>query len=263
MSKLELNIIDGPDGRKIAYRRKGEGEPIVLFHGITENSEIFEPIIEELAKDYDVIAIDMAGHGGSSAPQIVTMEEMANDAGLLIHSLQLHAPMLIGHSYGAMIAGALSANGIGSGLILIDQMFELSAFREALLANRENLEGDNFHPFIDQLFLSMGMDKVDKDIYQKLEKCHAQADKDFVLAQWAGVLADDITPLTQQIDAVLHAVKIPVLSIHSTPENDAYRQWFVERVPQAQVEFWGDLGHWPHLVEKTKFCQRVKEFDNR
>ncbi len=263
MSKEELNIIDGADGRKIAYRRGGEGKPLVLLHGITESSKVFEPVIKNLAKDHEIIAIDMAGHGESSAPEIVTLEEMAADAGLLIHTLGLDAPLLIGHSYGAMVASALGANGVGSGIILIDQMFELSAFREALLANRELLEGENFHPFIDQLFLSLGMDKLDKKSFELLSDLHAKAEQDFVLAQWAGVLADNMTPLAETIDGMLHAIKVPVLSLHSMEENEDYRKWFIERVPQAQVEFWGDLSHWPHLTQSENFCQRVREFDPR
>lgn len=265
MTPPEITLIDGPDGRKIACRRKGEGKPVVLLHGITEGSEIFAPTMDLLSKDYDVVAIDMAGHGASSAPGNVGMEEMAADAGLLIHTLGLEAPLLIGHSYGGIIAGVLGANGIGSGIILVDQPFELTGFREQLLANREHLEGEGFHPFIDQLFLSIGMDKLNKHDFDLLSAYHAKADQDFVLAQWAGVLADDITPLEQTIDGVLRSIEKPLLSLHAMGKNDgsAYKSWLLRRVPHAQVEFWGDLGHWLHLVEPVKFCQRVKEFDQR
>ncbi len=265
MNNIETNQMDGPEGRKIAWRRTGAGDPVLLLHGITEGSVVFEPVMERLADDYDVVAIDMAGHGDSSAPGIVGMNEMAADAGLLAQTLGLKNPLLIGHSYGGIIAGILAANGLGCGAVLVDQMFELSEFRKALLANRELLEGENFHPFIDQLFMSLGMDKLNRDDFTLLENLHARADQDFVLAQWAGVLADDIGPLEELTDGVLRAIKSPLLSMHAMDEATGapYREWLVERVPHAQVEFWGDLGHWLHLVEPDRFCQHVRDFDPR
>ncbi|HHS83188.1 MAG TPA: alpha/beta hydrolase, partial [Devosia sp.] len=178
----EPTIIDGPEGRKIAYRRAGSGSSVLLLHGITEGSETFLPVIDNLAADHDVVAIDMAGHGLSSAPEIVGLEQMAMDAGLLVQTLGLENPLLVGHSYGAIIAAALASNGLGCGAVLVDQAFELSAFRELLLANREQLQ-ENFHPFYDQMFESFGMDKLGERDRKLLSHMHAQADRDFVLAQ--------------------------------------------------------------------------------
>ena len=265
MSDIQTNVMDGPQDRKIAWRRAGKGHPIVLLHGITEGSIVFEPVIKQLARDYDVVAIDMAGHQGSSAPGIVGMAEMVADAGMLIQTLRLEDPVLLGHSYGAIIAGALSANGVGCATILIDQLFELRGFREMLLNNRELLEGENFHLFFDQFFASFGMDKLNPSDRDLLAQLHAKADQQFVLAQWAGVMAEDIGPVEELTDGVLRSISTPLLSLHSMDEDagKSYKDWFLQRVPHAKVEFLGDLSHWPHLVETQNFCRRVKEFDPR
>ena len=259
-----VTIVEGPEARKIAYRRKGAGKPVVLIHGITEGSIAFEPVMERLAPDYDVLAIDMAGHGQSTASGIVGLEQMAADCGLLIQTLGLDRPLLVGHSYGAIIGAVLASNGLGCGAVLVDQPFELGAMREFLLASRDQLE-NSFHPFIDRFFESMGMDKLNAHDNKLLADMHARADREFVLAQWAGVMADDPTPVMELTDSILRAIKLPVLSIHALDEENGapYATWLKERVPQAEVELWGDLGHWIHLVETDRFCRRIRDFDPR
>lgn len=42
---------------------------MVLLHGFTQNTRCWGPIIDELAVDYEVVAIDAPGHGGSSSIQ--------------------------------------------------------------------------------------------------------------------------------------------------------------------------------------------------
>jgi len=52
-------------GRSIAYRRWGHGEKVLLVHGITTNSFIWDEIAPRLAERFEVIAIDLLGCGGS------------------------------------------------------------------------------------------------------------------------------------------------------------------------------------------------------
>lgn len=45
--------------------RTGAGEPLVLLHGLGESHFGWRPVIDRLAADYDVIAIDLSGFGSS------------------------------------------------------------------------------------------------------------------------------------------------------------------------------------------------------
>ena len=53
-------------GNKIAYFRKGQGDPVLLVHGITTYSFIWKRIVPLLESDYEVIGIDLLGCGASS-----------------------------------------------------------------------------------------------------------------------------------------------------------------------------------------------------
>jgi pimeloyl-ACP methyl ester carboxylesterase len=55
-------------GHKVAYHRTGSGEPLLLVHGITTYSFIWERMIPMLTERYDCIAIDLLGCGDSDKP---------------------------------------------------------------------------------------------------------------------------------------------------------------------------------------------------
>lgn len=56
------------DGHRISYYRKGEGTPLVLIHGITTYSFLWQEMFPLLAADYDVVALDLMGCGDSDKP---------------------------------------------------------------------------------------------------------------------------------------------------------------------------------------------------
>jgi len=51
----------------LAARRLGAGDPLVLAHGFTLNAGAWGPMLEALAGHRSVVAVDLPGHGGSSA----------------------------------------------------------------------------------------------------------------------------------------------------------------------------------------------------
>ena len=56
------------DGHNLHYRITGKGKPIIFVHGWTMNSLVWKYQSDELAKDFQVIAVDLRGHGKSEIP---------------------------------------------------------------------------------------------------------------------------------------------------------------------------------------------------
>jgi len=52
----------------MAYLRTGDGEPVLLVHGIPTYFFIWRKIIPLLAPQYDVVAVDLLGCGDSDKP---------------------------------------------------------------------------------------------------------------------------------------------------------------------------------------------------
>ncbi len=100
------------NGIKIRYVVEGRGEPVLLIHGFTINVERQwgDPgILEALARDYRVIALDNRGHGKSDKPHYPKKygTEMVEDAVRLLDHLKIDRAHVVGYSMGAMITAKL------------------------------------------------------------------------------------------------------------------------------------------------------------
>jgi pimeloyl-ACP methyl ester carboxylesterase len=89
----------------VAYRRAGAGEPLVLLHGGLSDSRSWNPQLRSLAREYDVIAWDAPGCGGSADPTAdLRLEEYADAVAELVGALELGPVHLAGHSFGSGLA---------------------------------------------------------------------------------------------------------------------------------------------------------------
>jgi pimeloyl-ACP methyl ester carboxylesterase len=96
------------DGRTVAYRRAGSGAPLVLLHGGWSDSRAWTPQLAALSSDFDVIAWDTPGCGGSDdLPDGVTLGEFADAVAGLITALGVRPAHLCGISFGGGLALAV------------------------------------------------------------------------------------------------------------------------------------------------------------
>jgi len=102
------------DGVKIHYVVEGEGEPVLLIHGFAANLGVqwgIPGIIKDLAKDYQVIAIDNRGHGRSGKPHEPEKYgmQMVEDAVRLLDEMKIDKAHVVGYSMGGFITSKLIA----------------------------------------------------------------------------------------------------------------------------------------------------------
>src|SRR5437867_1409020 len=95
-------------GVKIHYLLAGAGEPVVLIHGLDSSAEInwnLPGIIKDLARDHQVIALDLPGHGRSDKPQKEEAYglQVVEDVVLLLDHLAIRKAHLVGYSMGGMV----------------------------------------------------------------------------------------------------------------------------------------------------------------
>jgi pimeloyl-ACP methyl ester carboxylesterase len=93
-----------------AYAERGQGEPLVLIHGVGMRLEAWSPQIDALAEDCRVIAVDLPGHGSSAClEQGAGLERFVAWFGEFLDDLSLERVNVAGHSMGALIAGGIAA----------------------------------------------------------------------------------------------------------------------------------------------------------
>jgi pimeloyl-ACP methyl ester carboxylesterase len=92
------------------YRIEGEGEPIVILHGLYGSSDNWMTIARKLSDKYKVITVDLRNHGASPHDSSHTYNDMVTDLAWLFHELELEQAHILGHSMGGKTAIAFAAD---------------------------------------------------------------------------------------------------------------------------------------------------------
>lgn len=119
------------------YERHGNGQPLVCIHGAWTDHRLWNPQLDALGEDHEVIVYDVRGHGntGPSAERRYTMELFAADLKALVEELGLEHPIICGLSLGGMIAQTYAVRYGDSlrGLVLADTAVSTTlTFRDKL-----------------------------------------------------------------------------------------------------------------------------------
>jgi pimeloyl-ACP methyl ester carboxylesterase len=95
--------------------RRGAGPPLVLIHGIGSQWPAWKPVLDRLAAQREVIALDLPGFGASAPlPSGVTptIEALADSVMELLEALEVSRPHAAGNSMGGWIALELARRGV-------------------------------------------------------------------------------------------------------------------------------------------------------
>jgi pimeloyl-ACP methyl ester carboxylesterase len=98
------------DGAQIAYRRTGNGRPLVVLNGFAATSADWDPsFIDVLASSNELILLDNRGIGSSTDNgRPFGIDKLADDAARLIEMLDVVRPNVLGWSMGGFIAQRLA-----------------------------------------------------------------------------------------------------------------------------------------------------------
>ena len=100
------------DGRRLAYRRTGEGPVLVCHGGGPGFSSLYLGDLAGLGEELELVLLDPRGTGGSakpSDPRAYAIEDYVSDLEELREHLALERMQLFGHSHGGVVAMAYAA----------------------------------------------------------------------------------------------------------------------------------------------------------
>lgn len=118
------------DAATIAYRLWRPGGPrrtIIAIHGLASNMTRWSEFVAttRLADSWDILRLDLRGHGGSLHRGRVGMEAWCADLAALVHAEYIPEAVLVGHCLGANLAlwFAHRQPDLVAGLALVEPMF--------------------------------------------------------------------------------------------------------------------------------------------
>ncbi|MEH2027060.1 alpha/beta fold hydrolase [Nostoc sp.] len=266
------------DGAALNYISAGQGKPIVMLHGWSQSAEQFKYQIPVFAEHYQVIAVDLRGHGESEKVSFgYRIARLSKDIHELIVALQLEKPHLLGHSMGcSLIWSYLDLFGLDEidRLVLVDQS-PLGTLRshwsaqeiadsgavftaEQLNATVHTLENGNAEELTRNILTSMVTPAISKEQFEWIVECNLRCPR----AIAATLLYNHLH--TDWRDQIVR-IRQPTLIIGGRKSIIPWQSqvWINQSIPNSELEIFEVAeggGHFMFIENPEKFNQRVLQF---
>ncbi|WP_151714844.1 alpha/beta fold hydrolase [Acinetobacter sp. TUM15071] len=214
------------------YFEQGEGEPLVLIHGVGMQAAAWYPQIEFFSKHYRVISVDMPGHGQST--------KLADDAQLqdfvdwtieLIIALDVGAVNLAGHSMGSLITTGVSATrpDLVKRMAVLNGVYKRSAeAKDAVIQRAEELKTGHID-IETPLQRWFGQSDVERQAASKVKSWLQEVDMSGYATAYAAFARGDAVYADQWPN-----IRCPVLILTGTGDPNSTAEMAVQMASQAQ-----------------------------
>ena len=253
-------------GVEIGYTRQGVGETLVLLHGFLEDSSMWNGFVANHPDQFDIVTVDLLGHGYSGCTGYMhTMEEQAEAVLTVLKVEKIEKCVMIGHSMGGYVTLAFAdlyqdrLNGFG--------LFHSTAYRDSEAKKIERERAVNAimeHP---ELFVEITIPKLFASY--RHDDMKAEIEAAIVLAKahpTQGIIANarGMKERKDQSD-FLRNTSLPVLFVHGNQDpvlsNDLAKDQ-TRDCEHISAHFLDGVGHMGHLEAPEKSFNAISDFMN-
>ena len=241
----ETNVRARIGDLEIAYGSTGTGEPALVFvHGVFGDRSHFAPQLAYFSDRRRVIALDLRGHGCSSAPAEVTIDDFAADVIAVIAAAGLASAVVCGHSMAGVVGlkVALARPDLVRGVAMVDGtvLFPEQVRQAALTGLVPALAGEGWFEALSGYFNSRILNSQDpEELRQRVMTGARRTTPEFARTFFASLMSSDYA-------AELDSARCPLLNIHATTPTDLQR--LRDLRPDALVGQVVGSGHYPMLT---------------
>ncbi|TKD69166.1 2-succinyl-6-hydroxy-2,4-cyclohexadiene-1-carboxylate synthase [Pseudalkalibacillus hwajinpoensis] len=262
----------GVEDLSFHVEKKGEGETILLLHGFTGSSSNWAGFIDKWSSSFQVIAVDLIGHGKSSKPDdssFYTMETMSRYLKVLLDHLNVDKIHLLGYSMGGRIALAfaiqypsmiksLILESSSPGLLTLEERGE-RVRKDHALANRIKERGiSEFVQFWETIPLFAAQKNLPESVQIEIREQRLQNSEIGLANSLIGMGTGAQPPYWDELEHL----EFPVLLM--TGELDQKFVSIAKRMkkslPQADFVQINNIGHTIHVEEPQIFDKMVVAF---
>lgn len=252
---------------KLFFRHYGQGQPMIILHGVFGVSDNWVTFAREMAKDYEIFIPDQRNHGQSPHDPTLNYFALCSDLQEFIEEHNIKNPIILGHSMGGKVAMrfALENPDLMKALIVADISMRTYDRRhvhlnmiDAMMAvdfnkseTREEI-AEQLKPYIkEERVLLFAM----KNLYRRQR------------GQFAWRLNLDAISLS--MDEIFEGIKSdklfekPAMFIRGEKSDYVKYEDFDQiyrNFPKAEIKTIENGGHWLHADEPEEFRKKVTDF---
>jgi pimeloyl-ACP methyl ester carboxylesterase len=262
-------------GRAVGYLEHGDGPaaPLLLLHGFTGSKEDFAPVLEALASDRRVVAVDLPGHGdseGEDDPAAHSLSAQASWLLAVVDALGIGDLHLLGHSMGGLVVQRVA-------LLASERLRSLVLMGTGLGAVREEAAEGWIVP-IAVAARDHGMEAAWEqsrriDAARGIEPRSGDPERDafvqrrFLALNPAAVVGEARTLIAAApAGAFLRGIDLPVLVLHGE-DDEAWlpgeQRLLADTVRGAELAVIADAAHSPQLENTAAWLKVVLDFLDR
>jgi len=255
---------------KLFYRHFGEGQPVIILHGIFGISDNWVTIGRRLAEKFEVFIPDQRNHGQSPHSSTFNYYSLVDDLFEFIEDHQLVNPIIVGHSMG----GKVAMNFVLDNPAKVDKLIVVDISTRHYSARQEHME-------IVQAMNSVDFDSVTKreDVEEIISRTlKSPRIKLFVMKNLYRIGQNrfswrlNVKDIYENIDNVFEGVDSPYSyekpSLFIKGGNSDYiieedKGPILKMFPSAQFKTIEGASHWVHADKPDELCATFSEFLNK
>jgi proline iminopeptidase len=281
--QLSTGYVEVEEG-KLFYQKFGSGEPIIILHGgpgLDQNYLL--PQMLELAKDHELIFYDQRGSGrsldASIDPKYVTLDQFTEDLEQLRLSLGLKKFIILGHSWGGLLAMNYSVKHSAnvSSLILLSSAPADSKGQKSFLDEFAIKTKPVIHKipalFNDKEFAKLNARQINqlyRDLFSVYFENHlgikkltlTMNKKSAVSGAKVNAIMSKTSLLKFNLFPSLRKLNIPTLIIHGNqdivPVSTATE--IKEAIPGSEIIYLDNCNHFPYIEKPTELFRSIRNF---
>lgn len=163
------------------YKLEGNGKTLVFIHGLSDNLLYWEVLASNLKHNYQVLRIDLRGHGLSDlGDDDISIDVFTDDLHCLLAELDIDDVNLIGFSLGGAVAVDFTIKypQMVSSLVLMSSFYRVDEHLENIFQHFKKALQNSFYEFYDLILpmvLCPAVIEDNKDELETLRKISSQS----------------------------------------------------------------------------------------
>lgn len=249
---------------QLNYKVIGEGEPLIILHGLLGSLDNWQTVARDLSSNYRVYTVDQRNHGRSPHSSEHTYELMAQDLLEFMDVHQIAKAHLLGHSMGGKVIMQFAIEHVERVLSLIvvdmgmreykahhDDVFDALLKVDLSVVEKRSDAEEQMEPLLPDYGVRQFL----------LKSLNRNADGTYNWKFNLDVLYNEYFNILQAVTSDKQ-FDIPVLFIRgarSNYVNDADLPDFRKIFPKAKLQSL-NTGHWVHAEDPKGFLKLVEDF---